>query len=87
MKRTLLAVVAALALGGSALAQSNEDPLLGPTAQRQLERNYHIHVDPVAAAIVEKMRQCVAEEPWRTGPPRTGVVLTDDCYREARGVR
>ena len=90
MKTYLLAAVAALALGGSAYAAAdpNEDPLLGPTAQGQLEQNFHVHpVDPVALAIAEKFRQCVASEPWRTGLPRTGVVLTDDCYRTARGLK
>jgi hypothetical protein len=64
----------------------NEDPLLGPKAQGQL-KNYHLRpVDPVALAIVGQFRECVAEEPWRKGLPRTGVVLTDDCYRVARGL-
>jgi hypothetical protein len=92
MKKHLIAA-AVLALGfvGVAHAESNEDPnedpLLGPKAQQQLAQTYGIHVDPVAAAIVEQMRQCVATDAWRKPPHPTGVALTDGCYREARGMR
>jgi hypothetical protein len=92
MKSHLLAAaIAALAIAGPALAADPEDPMLGPKAQAELLARYHIQNDPVAIAIVEKMRQCVANEPWglpgTPNPPRTGVVLTDHCYREARGVQ
>ena len=95
-KKYLLAAVTALALGAlpaslAWAAADDEDPMLGPKAQAELLAHYHFQNDPVAIAIVEKMRQCVADEPWglpgTPKPPRTGVVLTDHCYREARGVQ